>query len=172
MTVEPCGESEAAVTLLREAAYHLEGRVTPPFILERGSGSKYRQCLVNLLRCPSCKPCTEVCRLHSAGTAASNHQRVMLGEHLAQQHHLTELRIGAQQRMSSHHAHHASLVVVCKILVEMLAYGVVVQSSCQHLLLCLGVLATCYIVVVHFLVEAVLIPSCTSQPHLVVQHLG
>ena len=171
MTIEPCGKPEAAVVALREAAYHLEGCAAPPFILERGSGSDYRQCLVNLLHCPSCKPCTEMCRLHSTGTSARHHQRVVLCEHLAQQHHLTELGIGAQQRVASHHTHHAALVVVCKILVEMLSYSIVVQRTRQHLLFCLGVLATCYIVVVHLLVKAVLILACTPQPHLVVQCL-
>ena len=154
MTVEPGGNAQTVVFLLREPLDDLESCLQPSFILESRGLGQYAQGFIHFLNRPSGHPGSQMSGLHHARASTCHHQRALFREFLAQQYDGTVGRSIAQHAMASHHTHHLFRIILVQEVIQPFPDGKVMQGSCQHLHLVFGVLAFIQEVAVHIYVIA------------------
>ena len=157
MAIEPCGHPQAVVVLLRVSAAHFPCRLQPSLVSISLCHLHYAVSFLQFLVAPASHPCTQMRCLHSARSAACDHQESLLGQMLAQRGYAQIDVIGARQTMSAHHALQLVLVIVREHLAQAVAYAVVVHRACQCFLDVARVLSHLYIMPIYAPVIARLI---------------
>ena len=149
MTVEPRGNAQTVIPLLRISPDHLESRLQPPLILESRSLGQYLQRFIYLRHRSASHPSPQMSSLHHTRSATRHHQRVTLREFLAQLHHLPIFCRRAQHSVATHHTHHLPRVIPVQEFVQIVSDGKVVQGPGQHLHLIVRMLSLAEEMLIH-----------------------
>ena len=134
MAVQPGGDAQAQVVILRITLANAKCCIEPSFILVGRCSSHDVDGVHKFQFVPSSHPCSQMCCFHRSRSPSADHQEAFLCKQLAQADDLLVLRVSTQYAVTSHDAYDRPLVELSQKLVETVADGVVVESSSQGFL--------------------------------------